>query len=239
MNEDKVKKIIQEMFSRNYTAGNTKVPPHTHNTIDNLPVSYKSLTDKPTIPTVGDILSKIPAPSGGGGSLEVTDSITDVTGVTKMDFPAGSLTEISPTEVSISVSATPAGSDTQIQYNSGGSAFGASSNFTYAQHFSFITATYTVVIGATNFYQQNGPGADYMFHIETINQVFANGQGGGLYIKTGAGGSSSGKSCSYSLSNFSISWLGTNPSPIFILGSPYSSSSCISLTKQTNALCNC
>ena len=151
MNEDKVKKIIQEMFSRNYTAGNTKVPPHTHNTIDNLPVSYKSLTDKPTIPTVGDILSKIPAPSGGGGSLEVTDSITDVTGVTKMDFPAGSLTEISPTEVSISVSATPAGSDTQIQYNSGGSAFGASSNFTYAQHFSFITATYTVVIGATNF----------------------------------------------------------------------------------------
>lgn len=36
--ENKIREIVQEMFDANYYSGNPRVPPHTHNGIDNLPV---------------------------------------------------------------------------------------------------------------------------------------------------------------------------------------------------------
>lgn len=39
MDENKVRELIRQEFDRNYYSGNPRIPPHTHNGVDNLPIS--------------------------------------------------------------------------------------------------------------------------------------------------------------------------------------------------------
>jgi hypothetical protein len=83
-------------------------------------------------------------------------------------------------------SATPAGADTQIQFNNAG-AFGASANFTYAT----ATNTFTVgPAGATTFIETLAPtGSTVTGELRIIGKTASatNGNGGSLYLTAGNG----------------------------------------------------
>lgn len=46
---DDVEKIIQERFNTNYYSGVPRIPPHTHNGVDNLQIPYANLLNQPSI----------------------------------------------------------------------------------------------------------------------------------------------------------------------------------------------
>lgn len=71
--KDKILQLIRSEFQRNYTSGVPRVPPHTHNGIDNLPVAnvvnqIVAGTNVTITPTSGTGTVTITASSGGGGS---------------------------------------------------------------------------------------------------------------------------------------------------------------------------
>ena len=53
MNEQDIRRIVQDEMSRNYRSGNPLVPPHQHNRVDNLPISQVNVI--PGIRTSGSI----------------------------------------------------------------------------------------------------------------------------------------------------------------------------------------
>lgn len=102
MNIQQVIDIIKKEFQKNYNSGVPKIPPHTHNGVDNLPINSNDI--------VGGLVTSIIA--GTSITISPASGVGDVT----INSSGGG--------------GTPGGSNTQVQYNNSGS-FGGNSNFTF------------------------------------------------------------------------------------------------------------
>lgn len=144
--KEEIRNIIREEFQKNYLSGSPQLAPHTHNGVDNLPVdAVLSLT-----PGTGITITPSGSTSGNltinsSGSLEVTDGITTVIPTTIIEFPSGSVTDNGGGDVSIAVSATPAGSDFNVQYN-------VSSAFAADPQFQANPTLYFIIVGFTAYF---------------------------------------------------------------------------------------
>lgn len=100
---DTIKQLIQEALQKNYSSGVPRVPPHTHNKIDNLPVNAVDIS--------GNLVTQIVA------GTNVTVSPSTGTGVVTVNSTGGG-------------GGSPGGNNTDVQFNDSGS-FGGEDTFTF------------------------------------------------------------------------------------------------------------
>lgn len=91
---------IQEFFDKNYRSGIPRIPPHTHNGVDNLPVNSSTI--------VGGVVTEIVA------GTNITISPTSGVGVVTINSSGGG--------------GSPGGANTNVQFNDSG-AFGGDNDF--------------------------------------------------------------------------------------------------------------
>lgn len=120
MKEEDVVAIFQREFNKNYFAGNTRVPPHTHNGIDNLKISAANITgflngsgfstfqvfsSSGTFITNGTSLAYVQIVGGGGSSAACSGSGGTPSGGSGAGYSAGFVDLSSTTSVSVTIGA--------------------------------------------------------------------------------------------------------------------------------------
>ena len=71
MTEEQVRKIIRDEFQRNWLSGTPKIPPHTHNSVDNLPVNLKDTVGTISSDRVTDLSTATTLPGGANGDIQI------------------------------------------------------------------------------------------------------------------------------------------------------------------------
>jgi len=205
--KDKIVALIKSESLKNYLSGAPKVPPHTHNKIDNLPINATNIVGLPTAPVTKIIAGTNVTLSPATGLGEVTVSASGGGG------------------------GSPGGNDKDVQFNDS-SSFGGKDTFQFDKSTNTITlddggaGSGDVITGGNN--NLNIQTAAKSADSSIVGTIYVQGgdnsgnsyaQAGGIYILGGMGTGSSGSDGSYGGFVIIAAGSGTvNDSSVQILG---------------------